>query len=78
MRNLLKYPITRTEARDCLLRLRGVVAKDDEMAMSCGSLDTYILAGAAYAIMGLSDEALEEAFGITDDTESNNADSQPK
>jgi len=69
MRNLLQYPVTKEEARDCLLRLREIVVKDDEMAMRVGNLDSFILSGAAYAVMALSQEQFQDAFGITEDSE---------
>lgn len=71
MRNLLEYPVTKEEARDCLLRMQKQAAEDDEMAMGCGNLDAFILTGAAYAIMALSDEAFRDAFAIADDSEEN-------
>jgi hypothetical protein len=69
MRNLLEYPVTKEETRDCLLRLREKAVADDEMAMCCGNLDSYILACAAYAVMAMNPEDFKEAFGITEDND---------
>lgn len=71
MRNLLKYPVTKEEARNCLLRLREAAVKDDEMAMRCGNLDTFILSGAAWLVMAADPELFKEAFSITNDSDAN-------